>query len=53
MRFRLDRGMGIRVASCVRAQGGEKPKVSTGLKWELDFGAKGEIGLQSELGSHL
>lgn len=35
MRHRSDRGTGVRVACGVRAQGGEKYGVSTGLKWEL------------------
>ena len=53
MRFRSQRGIGDRVASSVRAQGGEKHRVSTGLKWELGSGAQGEMRLASGLESHL
>lgn len=54
-RERDRRGTGIRLASGIRAltQGGEKHTVSTGLRWELNSGAKGGTGLQSGLGSHL
>lgn len=53
MRFRSQRGTGDKVARSVRAQGGEKHGVSTGLKRALRSGAKGEMRFASGLESHL
>lgn len=54
MKFRLEReasGLGLQVV--LEPKVVKSTEVRPGLKWELDSGAKGEIGLESGLESHL